>query len=614
MRRRVTAALACVVIALTLVPAAYAWTCPLGGAVLRPFVFGDDPYAGGLHRGVDLGAEVGAAVRAPASGTVTFVGTVPGGAGAVTIATADGYSVTLLQLGSTLVSRGSIVQEGDVLGSVGPSQDAVTAAPHVHVGLRVSAQEEGYVDPLGVLPACGEAVVASPPVEALPIPLPVEPSPDSEPAPAEVADEPAPVESAPAGPSAVDVPVAEPAATPSTQLDLSDGQSPEAASPVEAAPGSEAADSPVAEAAVSEPRSAGSDTLVAEDAPVPDAVDSPVAEAAASEPQSAGAGTSVADNAPVSELPAAETLDGIQESPLLEEAGEQEQASGSPVAEVAEMPVAEVAEIPAASQPVVQEQVAASEAQVEAPIGETSVRGRAPQTATRVPLPAAVVSPVGIPQVAEHAQPRVSVGAEATATVKGERIRVRRAPQLQSTPRLDESVAVPGGRSKPVHSRSASRDITAPARATPADEGAEPEVAPVRGERRVEVISTKRTDVPAPELPLALVAALACLVALVVSGTAVWLRLRFPRRTQRARIMASGDADERGAEHGSRCGGVAVREWAPAHRPRGRLRRPIRHLRALSPPERRPRTDGEWHGRARDAGHGRRRQRGGVSA
>ena len=61
-----------------------------------------DPYAGGQHRGVDIGGRVGArrASRPPA-GTVSFAGAVPGGGRAVTIQTADGYAVTLLQLGST---------------------------------------------------------------------------------------------------------------------------------------------------------------------------------------------------------------------------------------------------------------------------------------------------------------------------------------------------------------------------------------------------------------------------------------------------------------------------------------------------------------------------------
>src|SRR3712207_6939904 len=42
-------------------------------------------------------------VRAPASGVVSFAGSVPGHGGALTISTADGYAVTLLQLAEVLV-------------------------------------------------------------------------------------------------------------------------------------------------------------------------------------------------------------------------------------------------------------------------------------------------------------------------------------------------------------------------------------------------------------------------------------------------------------------------------------------------------------------------------
>ena len=71
--RRVAAARAFVI------PAAAGWAWPVDGPVLRPFSLGADPYAGGQHRGVDVGEAVGAPVRAPAGGTVSFAGPVPGG-------------------------------------------------------------------------------------------------------------------------------------------------------------------------------------------------------------------------------------------------------------------------------------------------------------------------------------------------------------------------------------------------------------------------------------------------------------------------------------------------------------------------------------------------------
>ena len=48
-------ALAAVLLAALLsVPAAAAWTLPTDGLVLRPFLTGADPYAGGQHRGIDV--------------------------------------------------------------------------------------------------------------------------------------------------------------------------------------------------------------------------------------------------------------------------------------------------------------------------------------------------------------------------------------------------------------------------------------------------------------------------------------------------------------------------------------------------------------------------------
>ena len=50
------------------VPPALAWTWPVDGPVLQEFTLGDDPYARGQHRGVDLEARLGDPVRAPAPG------------------------------------------------------------------------------------------------------------------------------------------------------------------------------------------------------------------------------------------------------------------------------------------------------------------------------------------------------------------------------------------------------------------------------------------------------------------------------------------------------------------------------------------------------------------
>jgi hypothetical protein len=146
---------------------ALAWAWPVDGPVLRPFVLGDDPYAGGQHRGIDIGAPAGTPVRAPAAGTVSFAGTVPTGGKTITIRTADGYAVTLQRLGSTSVARGLAVGEGDVVGSVGQANE-----PYLYLGVRKADEPDGYVDPLGLLPPMAPAPVPDEPAPVEPDPVP----------------------------------------------------------------------------------------------------------------------------------------------------------------------------------------------------------------------------------------------------------------------------------------------------------------------------------------------------------------------------------------------------------------------------------------------------------
>lgn len=155
-------------------PAAYAWSWPVEGPVVQQFSYDEaHPYAAGQHRGVDIGADAaGESVIAPAAGTVSFAGTVAANGKSLTIETADGYSVTLTHLGSIVVARGAAVAEQDVVGTVGPSGTPEVGGPYVHLGIRLTADPNGYVDPLGLLPpAAGDAspgtgTTASPPASS----------------------------------------------------------------------------------------------------------------------------------------------------------------------------------------------------------------------------------------------------------------------------------------------------------------------------------------------------------------------------------------------------------------------------------------------------------------
>jgi hypothetical protein len=218
-------------------PPALAWTWPADGPVLRPFVLGDDPYAAAQHRGVDIASPSGGLVRAPASGVVSFAGTVPGGGRTVTIQTGDGYSVTLVHLGAIAVERGQELAEGAGVGPTGPSGDAEHAEPYVHMGVRVTADPIGYVDPLGLLPAREAPLPRSPAPPAEQVP---EAPPDSPPSPetpgvtAPAPHEPAPAPELPARAPVAAAPPLPPAPAPTAEdpaVPVASGERAQAAAP-----------------------------------------------------------------------------------------------------------------------------------------------------------------------------------------------------------------------------------------------------------------------------------------------------------------------------------------------------------------------------------------------
>ncbi|WP_435735585.1 M23 family metallopeptidase [Cellulosimicrobium sp. PMB13] len=140
-------------------PGAAVWVPPLDRTldaldVLAPF---DPPAQDWLpgHRGVDLAASPGEAVRAPSAGVVTFAGPVAG-RGVVVISHDDGLRTSLEPV-VTDVRPGMRVATGEVVGATEvPGEGGATASQHgghcagtcVHWGVR---RGERYVDPLALL-------------------------------------------------------------------------------------------------------------------------------------------------------------------------------------------------------------------------------------------------------------------------------------------------------------------------------------------------------------------------------------------------------------------------------------------------------------------------------
>jgi hypothetical protein len=209
-----------VLLLLLFVLAASGWTWPVQGPVLQTFSFDQaHPYGAGQHRGIAIGAGDGAPVLAPASGVVTFAGTVPTNGKTLTIQTPSGLAVSLTHLGSIDVARNASVDEGATVGTVGPSGTPEFDVPYVHLGIRDAANDQGYLDPLAFLPVLAPPTAAPAPASPVDVAAsaPVIAAPQPVDAPAIPVAPPAPVVEAPAVPVAPNAPVVD---APAPQLVL----------------------------------------------------------------------------------------------------------------------------------------------------------------------------------------------------------------------------------------------------------------------------------------------------------------------------------------------------------------------------------------------------------
>src|SRR5919201_3244107 len=165
-------------------PAAAAWLWPLRGEVITPYRNGDDPYARGQHRGIDIAGPVGAPVVTATPGVVRFAGAAGHSGLTVGVRTADGrYETSYLHLSSIVVHRGERVTGGQRLGAVGATGRRSAAQPHLHFGVRDAGSRHGYHDPLDFLPPAGPPASRAPHGAPAPVaaPSPVRAAPRGEP-------------------------------------------------------------------------------------------------------------------------------------------------------------------------------------------------------------------------------------------------------------------------------------------------------------------------------------------------------------------------------------------------------------------------------------------------
>ena len=112
---------------------------PLEGRVVRGFDAPPSPYAAG-HRGVDLAARAGSAVRAAAAGMVYFAGVVAG-IGSVSVDHGNGWRTTYQSVIPSVVA-GEVVAAGDRIGTLTAGHCPATDC--LHWGLT---DGERYLDP-----------------------------------------------------------------------------------------------------------------------------------------------------------------------------------------------------------------------------------------------------------------------------------------------------------------------------------------------------------------------------------------------------------------------------------------------------------------------------------
>jgi hypothetical protein len=159
------------------------WAWPVTGPVITPFLNDNArPYAGGMHRGIDIAAPAGTKVGAARAGTVTYAGALGSSGLTVAIATSDGAHLTsYLHLSRISVHRGDGVEAGGEIGAVGTTGERSASEPHLHFGVRRAGEPDFYVDPLSLLPALSPTNRAVPPasvpardqVRAGPAPAPI---------------------------------------------------------------------------------------------------------------------------------------------------------------------------------------------------------------------------------------------------------------------------------------------------------------------------------------------------------------------------------------------------------------------------------------------------------
>jgi murein DD-endopeptidase MepM/ murein hydrolase activator NlpD len=109
---------------------------PINGWLSSPFGYRRHPYDGTfrLHAGVDIAAEAGAPVRAPAPGLVVFSGYKEGYGKVIVVNHGYGISTVFGHMSKLFLNQGTRIKRGETIGEVGSTGHAT--GPHLHYEIR----------------------------------------------------------------------------------------------------------------------------------------------------------------------------------------------------------------------------------------------------------------------------------------------------------------------------------------------------------------------------------------------------------------------------------------------------------------------------------------------
>lgn len=110
---------------------------PVQGPITGSFGERIDPFSGegAFHRGVDISAEYGTRIIAPADGTIRYADFMNGYGRTILLDNGNGITTLYGHLSAFSISPGQFVHRGDTLGFVG--QSGRSTGPHLHYEVRL---------------------------------------------------------------------------------------------------------------------------------------------------------------------------------------------------------------------------------------------------------------------------------------------------------------------------------------------------------------------------------------------------------------------------------------------------------------------------------------------